>query len=140
MSTVPVTAAANDALAEPHHDGSELYVLERPDEPRARPSCLRVRAREPSTGRRRSATLADGEPRTVDAVLDEQVDGEAWWRAELEAVNPVTRYRWLLAGGDAGYRWLNGRGLFTHDISGRRRLHAHGRRWRAGLALRLGCV
>ena len=32
--------------------------------------------------------------------------------------NPVVRYRWLLAGGDAGYGWLNGRGLLAHEVPG----------------------
>ena len=29
---------------------------------------------------------------------------------------PVTRYRWLLSGGAAGYAWLNGLGALRHDV------------------------
>src|SRR5205807_800134 len=60
----------------------------------------------------------DGEPRTIPAVVDEDADGETWWRAELPLENPVVRYRWLLAGGETGYAWLNGRGLSVREVSG----------------------
>ena len=33
--------------------------------------------------------VCDGEPRTVTAVVDEQSDGETWWRASLPVENPV---------------------------------------------------
>ena len=28
------------------------------------------------------------------------------------------RYRWLLAGGTTGYGWVNGRGVFPHEVPG----------------------
>ena len=48
--------------------------------------------------------VCDGEPRTVTAVVDEQSDGETWWRASLPVENPSVSYRWLLAGGARGLR------------------------------------
>jgi alpha-glucosidase len=105
------------ALAEPHHDGSELYVVERPEELGAN-AVLRMRARTGAADKVLLRFVCDGEPSTVEAVVDEEADGETWWRAELTAVNPVTRYRWLLAGGETGYGWLTGRGVFTHEVSG----------------------
>ena len=55
--------------------------------------------------------VADGEPRTVAAVVDEHAGGETWWRAELPVRNPVVALS--LAARPAatlGYRWLNGVG------------------------------
>jgi alpha-glucosidase len=54
----------------------------------------------------------------VNAVVDEQVDGETWWRASLPVENLSVPYRWLLAGGQAGYAWLNGRGLVHTEVAG----------------------
>jgi alpha-glucosidase len=105
--------ATASALAEPHHDGSELYV-EREE------GAATVRLRTP----RGAAThvwlryVADGEPRTAEAVVDVETGGETWWRAELPLPNPSVRYRWLVDGGSAGYRWLNGIGLHTHEVAG----------------------
>jgi alpha-glucosidase len=105
------------ALAEPHHDGSELCVLEKPDD-LGGTAVVRVRA---PAGAARSVFLRyvrDGEPRTVEAVVDEEAGGETWWRAELPVGSPVVRYRWLLAGGATGYGWLNGRGVSPHEVPG----------------------
>jgi alpha-glucosidase len=60
--------------------------------------------------------VRDGEPRTVEASPAEAVDGEQWWRAEVPLRNPVVSYRWLLTGGRAGYRWLNGTGAHPHEV------------------------
>ncbi|HEY4412501.1 MAG TPA: glycoside hydrolase family 13 protein [Gaiellaceae bacterium] len=101
----------------PHHDGSELYVLEVPEAPGG---AATVRMRAPR-GAAESVWLryvADGEPHTVEAVVDEDDAEETWWRAELAVPNPTVRYRWLLDGGDVGYRWLNGVGLHAHDVPG----------------------
>jgi alpha-glucosidase len=104
-------------LEEPHHDGSELYVLERParlgDEAVVR---LRVpRAREVERVLLRYER--DGEPRGVEATPGEETDTDVWWRASFPAWNPVTRYRWLLSGGDVGYAWVNALGLVTHEVT-----------------------
>jgi alpha-glucosidase len=93
---------ARTLLDEPHHDGSELYVdgdLLRVQVPQEVDSVyLRY--------------VEDGEARAVEAAAE----GEGWWSARLPATNPVMNYRWLLAGGDVGYAWLNGLGLVTHDV------------------------
>ena len=81
-----------------------------------------------------SASRHDGEPRTVAAVVDEQSGDETWWRADLPMENLSVSYRWLLAGGDAGYAWLNGRGPRAHRGRRRRRLPAGARSRRTGVA------
>src|SRR5581483_9476087 len=62
------------ALAEPHHDGSELYVLERPDE-LGGSAVVRLRAPRGAAGRVLLRCTVDGEPRTVEAVVDEESGG-----------------------------------------------------------------
>ncbi|MBV8065034.1 MAG: glycoside hydrolase family 13 protein [Actinobacteria bacterium] len=101
-------------LSEPHHDGSELYVLERPEEPGA-DAVLRLRAPRDQAARVWLRYVLDGEPRTVEAVVDEESAGERWWRAELPMQNAVQRYRWLV---DVGTRWVNGTGIHDHDVPG----------------------
>jgi alpha-glucosidase len=108
----PKTVSAN-ALAEPHHDGSELYVERDGDS-----AVVRVRMPEAAADDVRLRFVRDGEPVTVKAVVDRKADGETWWRAKLPLENPVVRYRWLLAGGGTGYAWLNGRGLSSTDVPG----------------------
>ena len=115
MSSIRVRPAA--ALTSAHHDGSELYVVERPSE-LGGSAVLRLRAPREAADRVLLRYVADGEPRTVEAVVDSRSDGETWWRAELEMRNPVVRYRWLLAGGDSGYAWLNASGLAQTEIAG----------------------
>jgi alpha-glucosidase len=104
-------------LNEPHHDGSELYVPERPDHVGGR-AVVRLRAPRRAAGRAWLRYVVDGEPRTVEAVVDETRRDETWWRAELEVQNPIVRYRWLIDGADAGYRWVNGGGSHAHDVPG----------------------
>jgi alpha-glucosidase len=112
-----VTAARTATLLdEPHHDGSDLYVLERPDEPGGEAV---VRLRIPHGTSVDAVALRhveDGEAREVEAVLDAETETERWWRASFRATNPVTRYRWLLQGGEVGYAWLNGLGIVDHDV------------------------
>jgi alpha-glucosidase len=105
------------ALAEPHHDGSELYVLDRPDE-LGGSAVLRLRAPKGAAEQVLLRCTVDGEPRTIEAVVDEEAGGETWWRAELPVENPVVRYRFLLAGGTVGYGWLNGTGLHRYEVPG----------------------
>lgn len=116
MSLVDAEKAVGAALAEPHHDGSELYVVERPDE-LGGTAVVRLRAPRGAADRVMLRYVFDGEPKTVRADVDERAGGETWWRAEFPVENPVVRYRWLLAGGTRGYQWLNGRGLHPHEIS-----------------------
>ena len=109
-------AAASTLLAQPHHDGSDAYVLERPrdlgDE-----AVLRLRVpHESAVDRVLLRYVRDGEPRAAEAVRDAETETDTWWRATLPALNPTTRYRWLLDGGDRGYVWLNGGGVSPRDL------------------------
>jgi alpha-glucosidase len=104
------------ALAEPYHDGSDATVLERPS---AVGETAVVQLRVPHASSADTVALRyvhDGEPRFAVAEVDGETDGETLWRAELPAVHPATRYRWLLAGGEIGWAWVNGNGVVTHDI------------------------
>jgi alpha-glucosidase len=111
------TTEIEQALAEPHHDGSDLYVAERP---RAIGDTAVVRLRVPRALDPERVVLRyerDGEPRSVEAIVDEETDTDVWWRAELPTWNPVVRYRWLLAGGDVGYLWVNALGTTPHEVT-----------------------
>ena len=101
-------------LNEPHHDGSDACVPERPDELGGEAV---VRLRVPREAGARSVCLRhvqNGEPRGVEAVIDAETDTEVWWRATFRVSNPSVRYRWLTEHG-TGYTWLNGTGPVAHD-------------------------
>jgi alpha-glucosidase len=99
-------------LAQPHHDGSELYVERFGDAAE-----LRVRVPDGAADGVVLRYLRDGEARTVEASVATRAGGETWWRAELPLRNPVVAYRWLLTGGTLGYRWLTGSGLHAHEVA-----------------------
>src|SRR5262245_9896043 len=105
-------AAVASLLAQPHHDGSELYVDRVGDFAE-----LLLRAPEGDADAVLLRYVEDGEPRTVKASPDTRGGGEVWWRAELPLHNPVVSYRWLLTGGRLGYRWLNGTGSHAQEVS-----------------------
>jgi alpha-glucosidase len=114
--TVTGVDAEATLLDRPHHDGSDAYVLERPDE---LGGTATVRLRVPRGTVVADVVLravVDGEPRSVLATTDEETATDTWYRASFRVDNPSTRYRWLLAGGSAGYAWLNGAGLLGHDV------------------------
>jgi alpha-glucosidase len=96
-------------LAEPHHDGSELYVL---DVPADLGGEAVVRVDVPVDV---DAVVVryteDGEARAARA----ERDGDGSWVARFPVRNPTVRYRWLLTGGELGYAWLNGTGVVGHD-------------------------
>ena len=100
----------------PHHDGSELYVPEPPaqlgDETTVQLRVPRATAVEQVAVR----YVRDGEPNVAVAEIDRQTETDTWWRASFPVWNPVTSYRWLLAGGDLGYAWLNAAGIQPFDI------------------------
>jgi alpha-glucosidase len=104
-------------LDEPHHDGSDLHVIERPAELGDSAVVLLRIPRAQSAGRVVLRYERDGEPRNVEAIVDEETDTDVWWRAEFAVANPVTHYRWLLSGGDVGYRWVNALGSTAHEVA-----------------------
>jgi alpha-glucosidase len=112
MTTVPELSRL---VTEPHHDGSELYVVERPDELGGE-ATVRLRAPRGAADRVLLRYVRDGEPRTVEALVDAENGEETWWRASFTVSNPATRYRWLLAGGETGYGWLTGNGIVPHEV------------------------
>ena len=98
MTTVETAGAAATLLAEPHHDGSDLFVRELPDELGGE-AVLRLRV--PRAAGVRSVALRyvrDGEPQFAVADVDEETETDTWWRAALPVANPVTRYRWVVPG------------------------------------------
>jgi alpha-glucosidase len=110
MTTAPAPEAEATLLAEPHHDGSELYVLERPDDLGGEAV---VRVDVPvDVDEVVLRYTEDGEARAVRA----ERDGGGRWVARFPVRNPTVRYRWLFTGGELGYAWLNGAGLVDHDI------------------------
>jgi alpha-glucosidase len=108
--------AAPTVLDEPHHDGSDLYVVERPTEAGGR-ATLRLRApRGTGVDTVVLRYVEDGEPRASVAELDAETETESWWRASVTVQARTTHYRWLLSGGEIGYGWINGLGLVDHDV------------------------
>jgi alpha-glucosidase len=104
------------SLTGPHHDGSGLYVLDRP-EALGDEATVRLRVpREIAVDDVAVRYVWDGEPRGVAAVVDEETATDVWWRASFEVWNPSTQYRWVLSGGDVGYAWVNGAGTVAQDL------------------------
>jgi alpha-glucosidase len=101
-------------LAEPHHDGSDEYVLERPDELGGE-AVVRLRAPRGSTDDVILRYVRDGEPRWVRAQVDHETETETWWRASFALTSPSTSYRWLLVEPQGGWTWLNGNGRRPHE-------------------------
>ncbi len=75
-------------------------------------------------------TTYDAEPvfhRCAEVTRDETGDapaegGSVWWEGELPVHNPVTHYRFLLAGPGGRQRWLTAAGVVEHDAARRLRL------------------
>jgi alpha-glucosidase len=97
-------------LDEPHHDGSEAYVVQRPagigDE-----AVVRLRLRQ-AVDQVVLRYVGNGEARAAEAVPD----GNGWWTARFPAESPEVFYRWLLSGGEVGYAWRNGAGVVDYDV------------------------
>jgi alpha-glucosidase len=101
-------AATAAGLVLPHHDGSDLYVLERPSAP-GEEAVLRIRVpRAAEVDAVFLRHVQDGEARAVRAVPDETGDDETWFRASFHLEAERAHYRWLLDRGERGYVWLNG--------------------------------
>lgn len=111
-------------LAEPHHDGSALYVS---DQRPALGSRVTLWLRAPLAAGVTGVhvrVVHDGEPRYTEASVDDSrrtAGGyggtDVWWRAEITAVNPVTPYRFLLHTRSGQAHWLTGAGLAAHDLT-----------------------
>ncbi|TFC77421.1 glycoside hydrolase family 13 protein [Cryobacterium cheniae] len=99
----------------PHHDGSALYVSDQAPRPG---DTVRVRVRVPEAwGAVASVhvrSTPDREPRFRLAQLLGTADGWQWWEAEVEILNPVNGYRFLISRADGGHWWLNAAG--AHDF------------------------
>nr|WP_055501681.1 glycoside hydrolase family 13 protein [Nonomuraea pusilla] len=100
-----------------HHDGSADHVSTLAPEPGETVTVF-VRTPKGHGGGVHVRTTPDGEPHFTEALVDRETEHEIWWRADVVARNPVTRYRFLLTDPDAaaGYRWLNGSGLHAGDV------------------------
>ena len=103
-------------LAVPHHDGSALYVPERPTQLGQQFDVLLRAPRIAGVTHVVVRQVHDGEPFPVLARVD-HVDplGTTWWRATLTQHNPVLRYRFLTDSGPIGYRWITAAGPVDHD-------------------------
>ncbi len=102
-------------LLSPHHDGSDLFVSN------SAPMLgekVRLRVRVPKGDKAQKIWVRlfhDGEPRTFELKKGKPNSIESWWSVEVEILNPITHYRFLLV--DKGsYRWLNGEGVFERDV------------------------
>jgi len=117
MSLTEPAALVGTGLSEPHHDGSDAYVAERPDAPGGT-AVVRLRVpRGTAVDQVGIRYVRDGEARVLAATLDAETETETWWRASLPTLASGTRYRWLLAGGDYGFAWLNGFGIVPHEVA-----------------------
>jgi alpha-glucosidase len=101
-------------LSQPHHDGSDDYVLERPDELGGE-AVVRLRVPRGAADDVVLRYVRDGEPRWARAQIDRETDTETWWRTSFPVANPSVQYRWLLVGADGGWGWLNGTGVRAHE-------------------------
>jgi alpha-glucosidase len=62
-------------------------------------------------------SVRDGEPAVAEAKVEATDEVGAWWRVDLQMVNPLTSYRFLIADAAGDYRWLNGSGLHRRDVT-----------------------
>lgn len=101
-----------------HHDGSELYVSN------SAPNIgefVELKVRIPIKDRPTQVFVRlfhDGEPRTFELKKVKSGKFETWWSTKVEIFNTVTRYRFMLVDKES-YRWLNGLGVFSHDVTDR---------------------
>lgn len=102
---------------EPHHDGSPLYLS---NEQPVLGQVVSVYLRAPHEAGITQAhvrVVTDGEPAWFSASVDRVDDADTWYRVDMPVENPIASYRWLVDGGPRDYRWVNGRGVFEHDIT-----------------------
>ncbi len=103
-------------IVQAHHDGSELFVSN--SAPRIGEK-VTLKVRVPKGGNNAVEIWVrlfhDGEPRTFQLKKQKRTKFETWWSVSIEIVNSVTHYRFLLIGKSEN-RWLNGEGVFNHDV------------------------
>jgi alpha-glucosidase len=105
-------------IFEPHHDGSQLYVSNSaPNIGESVELSLRVPVKD-IANRVFIRFFHDGEPRTLEMKVKKKFPHEIWWSAQLQIINTVTHYRFQLVD-TKSYRWLNGVGVFAHDVTDR---------------------
>ncbi len=112
-------------LHQPHHDGAPLYVSTQAP---ALGQGVTVWVRAPAAARVTGVhvrVVVDGEPVFHPAHVDEErtaghVGGygleDVWWRADLIARNPITRYRFYLQRATGAPLWLTASGVCDHDV------------------------
>ena len=101
--------------AEPHHDGSELYVSNSAPKLGER---VTFKVRVPNSYKFKDAVIRyyhDGEPRTAHLKQLKKSKSESWWGITIPIINHETRYRFLFAG-PGKYDWLSACGLSDHDV------------------------
>ena len=101
-------------LHEPHHDGSPLYLS---DEAPRLGGEVTVRLRVATSDRVDAVwirTTYDAEPVFHECHVEREEHGSVWWSGRLPVHNPVTHYRFLLAG-PTSQRWLTAAGVIEHD-------------------------
>ena len=99
----------------PHHDGSDLYVSD--SAPKISDK-IELKVRIPKGDKAHKVFVRlfhDGEPRTFELQKGRSGAHETWWKLEIEILNPVTNYRFLLLD-KVNYRWLNAEGVFTREV------------------------
>ncbi|CAN1526470.1 AmyA Glycosidases [Candidatus Nanopelagicaceae bacterium] len=100
---------------QPHHDGSDLYVS---NSAPAIGDSVTLKVRVPNDYLFEKAMLRiyhDGEPRIFEMKLSSKNEVESWYQVKVEILNLQNSYRFAFIG-HGKYEWLNGRGLFDHDV------------------------
>jgi len=102
----------------PHHDGSELYVSNIAPKIGEK---VELKLRVPNAFTPVKIFIRffhDGEPRTREMKVEKVCATETWWKVSVEVLNPTFHYRFLLEDLHS-YSWVNGLGLFNHDVTDR---------------------
>ncbi|MFM6941617.1 MAG: glycoside hydrolase family 13 protein [Candidatus Planktophila sp.] len=102
----------------PHHDGSDLYVSN--SAPKIG-EVVEFKIRIPRSTPVEEVHIRffhDGEPRTRLAKRTKVTSVESWFSVKVEVINSVFHYRFMVVS-KGNYSWLNGAGLFSHDVTDR---------------------
>ncbi|UTT63225.1 glycoside hydrolase family 13 protein [Microcella humidisoli] len=103
--------------AEPHHDGSALYVsTAHPELGQSVQVRLRIPVEYGAVSAVRTRSNPDHEPRFAEArrlgpAAADSPTGVEWWQAEVLVQNPVHGYRFLIERADGRVDWLSNGGL-----------------------------